>query len=279
MPTRNRPEFALQAVRYFIGQDWPATELVIVEDGPPLLADLLPDDSRITLVSSGTSRSIGTMRNHACEVARGEIIAQWDDDDWHGPERLSRQVRPIAAQRAEITALRDCVLLDLISWQSWRWSADLHRRMLVRDVLAGTLVFRRQVWENLARYPDRSLAEDAAFLDQAMQRRARLSALSAAGLYVYIRHDGNNWQFKCGQAMPATGWQQVDEPVFPAEDRAFYRHRSPVADPSEIGRPGEVLRPNKPALHQTAASPWASETAHLPSGAATLLAGPGLRID
>ena len=118
MPTRNRPEFAVQAVRYFLRQDWPATELVIIEDGPPLLAGLLPDDPRITLVSSGTSRSIGKMRNHACELARGEIIAQWDDDDWHGPERLSRQVGPIAAERAEITALRDCILFDLDSWQS-----------------------------------------------------------------------------------------------------------------------------------------------------------------
>ena len=234
MPTRNRPEFAVQAARYFIRQDWPATELVIIEDGPPLLADLLPDDPRITLVSSGTSRSIGKMRNHACELARGEIIAQWDDDDWCGPQRLSHQVAPIVDGRAEITALRDCILFDLNSWESWRWSAELHRQMLVRDVLGGTLVFRRQVWQRLARYPDRSLAEDAAFLDQAVRRRARLTALAGAGLYVYIRHDGNSWRLR-GARASATGWHQVDEPDFPAEDRSFYRQCSPVADPAAPG--------------------------------------------
>ena len=99
MPTRDRPEFALQAVRYFQRQDWPATELIIVEDDPSLLAGLLPDDPRITLVPSGTSRSIGSKRNLACELARGEIIAQWDDDDWYGPERLSAPGGPDRRRR------------------------------------------------------------------------------------------------------------------------------------------------------------------------------------
>jgi GT2 family glycosyltransferase len=237
MPTRDRPEFALQAVRYFQRQDWPATELIIVEDGPPRLVGLLPDDPRITLVPSGTSRSIGSKRNLACELARGEIIAQWDDDDWHGPERLSRQLGPIVAGDAEMTALRDCVLFDVHRWQFWRWSDDLHRRMLVRDVLGGTLVFRRRIWEDLARYPDRSLAEDASFLDQAVRRRARLKALSAAGIYVYIRHDGNSWRFDCEQAMSPAGWQHADEPDFLAGDRIFYRQRSLVAGPGFPSRP------------------------------------------
>lgn len=229
MPTRDRPEFALQAVRYFQRQDWPAAELIIVEDGPARLAGLLPDDRRIRLVPSGTGRSIGSKRNLACELARGEIVALWDDDDWHGPERLSRQVGPIVAGDADMTALRDCVLFDVHRWQFWQWSGDLHRRMLVRDVLAGTLVFRRRIWEKLARYPDRSLAEDASFLDQAVRRRARLKALSAAGTYVYIRHDGNSWRFECGQAVSAAGWQHAEEPAFPDADRAFYRQRGPVA--------------------------------------------------
>jgi len=230
MPTRDRPEFALQAIRYFQRQDWPAAELIIVEDGHPLLSGLLPDDPRITLVPSGTSHSIGSKRNLACDLARGEIIAQWDDDDWHGPERLSRQIGPILAGDAEMTALRDCVLFDVHRWQFWRWSDALHRRMLVRDVLGGTLVFRRRIWEDLARYPDRSLAEDASFLDQAVRRRARLKALSGAGLYVYIRHDGNSWRFDREQATRPAGWQQADEPAFPAGDRIFYRQRSLVGE-------------------------------------------------
>jgi hypothetical protein len=42
-PTRERPEFALQAVRYLCDQDYPNKEMVVIEDGTPSLAGRLPD--------------------------------------------------------------------------------------------------------------------------------------------------------------------------------------------------------------------------------------------
>lgn len=224
MPTRERPDFARQAVRYFQRQDYPNAELVIVENGPPALAGSLPDDPRIRLISSDISRSIGALRNVACLHARGQIVVQWDDDDWHGPHRLSRQVAGIRAGEADITALRDATVFDLERWQFWRLSARLHRQMFVRDVHGGTLAFRRWVWERLARYPDRSLAEDAAFLDQAVRRGARLCALSADGLFVYLRHSTNSWRLDGRQH---DGWEAQPEPALPPEDRAYYARRSP----------------------------------------------------
>ena len=222
MPTRERLEFALQAVRYFQRQDYPNAELVIVEDGPPLLQRALPDDPRVRLVRADGGHSIGALRNQGAQQARGEIIAQWDDDDWHGPRRLSRQVAPILDASVEMTALRDVPLLDIDRWQCWRWSPRLHARLLVRDVMGGTLAFRRQVWQRLARYPDRSLAEDAGLLDQAARRGARLRAIAAEGLYVYIRHARNTWQLDHGRSVYADGWHRTAEPALPPADRDFY---------------------------------------------------------
>ena len=171
MPTRERPEFALQAVRYFLSQDYPNKELVVLEDGTPSLAGRLPDDPRIRYVATGAApRSIGAMRNEACRLAHGDIVAHWDDDDWYGPERLTRQVAAIRAGEADITALRGSLMLDLAAWRFWRCRPDLHRRLFVRDVHGGTLVYRRRVWEEKAQFPDRSLAEDAVFLDQAVRQ-------------------------------------------------------------------------------------------------------------
>jgi glycosyltransferase involved in cell wall biosynthesis len=238
MPTRERLDFALQAVRYFQRQDYPNTELVIVENGPPVLAASLPDDSRIRLISSDTSRSIGALRNLACQHARGEIVVQWDDDDWYGPNRLSLQIADIQAGEADITALRDAMIFDLECWQFWRLSAQLHRQMFVRDVHGGTLAFRRWVWERLARYPDRSLAEDAAFLDQAVRRGARLRARSADGLFLYLRHSTNSWRFDGAQG---NGWEAQPEPDLPPEDRAFYARRCPAA-------PGQAVSMSQPLV-------------------------------
>jgi glycosyltransferase involved in cell wall biosynthesis len=229
MPTRGRPDLAGQAVKYFLAQDYPNKELVIVEDGTPALAGLLPDDSRVRLVTSGTTRSIGAMRNQACEIARGEVFVQFDDDDWHGRKRVSTQVAPIVDGAADVTALRDCIMLDLGSWQFWRLDPVLHRRLFVRDVHGGTLAYRRQVWDKMARYPDRSLAEDAAFVDQAVRRGARLHALSAEGIFIYVRHETNAWQLRCGADIDPGGWQLIPEPSLPVDDRAFYADRCPAA--------------------------------------------------
>ena len=100
MPTRQRPEFALQAVGYFLAQDYPNKELVVLEDGAASLPGRLPDDPRIRYIAADKARSIGSLRNEACRLARGDIVAHWDDDDWHGPERLTRQVAAIRAWRS-----------------------------------------------------------------------------------------------------------------------------------------------------------------------------------
>jgi O-antigen biosynthesis protein len=254
MPTRGRPGFAEQAVRYFQRQDYPNAELVIIEDGPPALAARLPDDPRIRVIPSGTCRSIGALRNLACQHARGEIIVQWDDDDWHGPNRVSRQAADILAGEADITALRDATVFDLERWQFWRFSARLHQRMFVRDVHGGTLAFRRWVWERLARYPDRSLAEDAAFLDQAVRRGARLRAQCADGLFLYLRHSTNSWRLDGSRY---DGWEELPEPDLPPEDRAYYAQRCPAA-PALAAR-GPMVSCIMPTMDRRAFVPRAIE--------------------
>lgn len=222
---------ASRAVRYFLTQDYPNTELVIVEDGVSDLARRLPADSRIRHVYTPEPRSIGAMRNQACELARGEILAQWDDDDWYHATRLTRQVAPLLQSGVDVTALRDTVMLELPDWRFWRCSPELHRKLFIADVHGGTLVYRRHVWAELARYPDISLAEDAAFLQQAMRRGASLRALEADGLFLYVRHSGNAWNLRCGEAYDPSGWQLVDEPALPGDDRAFYASMSAAAPP------------------------------------------------
>jgi O-antigen biosynthesis protein len=230
MPTRDRPDFALQAVRSFLAQDFENKELVVLEDGTSSLAGRLPDDRRIRHVVTGrAARSIGAMRNEACQLARGEIVAHWDDDDWYAPERLTRQVAAIRVGEADITALRNSVVFDLPAWRFWRMRPDLHRRLFVRDVHGGTLVYRRWVWEEKARFPNCSLAEDAIFLEQAIRGGARLRALEAEGMFVYVRHGGNAWQFACGLIGDRAGWENAPEPNFPPEARSFYSARSAAA--------------------------------------------------
>jgi len=232
MPTRNRRAFIKQAIAYFARQDYPNLELIIIDDGDDPVADLVPADPRIRYLRLSAPISIGAKRNQACALARGEIIAHWDDDDWYSPQRLSHQVKPLLDGTADVTGLETACFFELESWRAWRVTAELHRRLFVGDVHGGTLVYWRRVWKRLAHYPETSLAEDALFLRTACRYGARLAKLPASGTFVYLRHAGTAWRFTPGAYLDPAGWQPVaPEDFVPAADRPFYAALSPAAPP------------------------------------------------
>jgi hypothetical protein len=157
-----------------------------------------------------------------------------------------------------VTALSCSCILDLDPWRAWGMTPELHRRLFVQDVHGGTLVFRRSVWRDLARYPDRSLAEDAWFLAQATRRGARLERLPGRGRFVYVRHGRNAWRFAPGSYLDSDGWFAAPEPELPEEDLAFYRSRA-----------GGARAPAEPLV--TCTMPTADRRAHVATAIAYFL--------
>lgn len=220
MPTRDRRALALNAVELWRRQTWEERELIVVDDGDDDLGAALPSDPRIVYLRAPAGESIGAKRNRACERARGDVLVQWDDDDWYGPSRLAVQVEPILEGGADVTAFRCDTVLDLAAWKWWSPDAAVHARLFVGDVHGGTLAFRRELWLRGSRYPNRSIAEDASLLGDVLRRGARLHRLDGRGHFVYVRHDSNSWQqFGLGSA----GWRPIAEPPLPPLDRAFLR--------------------------------------------------------
>jgi glycosyltransferase involved in cell wall biosynthesis len=256
MPTSGRPEWVSQAIRYFQRQDYPNLELVIVDAAADGSAATIPDDPRIRHHRIPPRRSIGAMRNVACELAHGDIIVQWDDDDWYAPGRVAAQVRPILEGRADLTGLTDTRFLELTTGRFWQCTPRLHRRLFVQDLHGGTLAFRRRLLSANCRYPDLSLAEDAWFLQAAVAAGARVERIPGADLFVYVRHSGNAWAFACGSYLDPSGWIEVPEPAALLHDRPFYAARSPAmsaAKPAIISPPAVRLRHH--ADHQMPAIP------------------------
>jgi glycosyltransferase involved in cell wall biosynthesis len=248
MPTRNRGDWVHQAVTYFQRQDLAEAELIIVDDGAQPVAGL-PDDPRIRHVRLNRRLSIGAKRNRACALARGRVIVHWDDDDWYAPGRLTAQVAPLLDGSADITALGGPSFFDLDRWEFWTCTPELQRQLFVREVHGGTLAYRREVFEKMARFPDASLAEDAAFLNAAVARGARLTAIPADGLFLYLRHGGNAWAFTCGRHLDPCGWHRIVEPPELGPDRAFYAARSPNALAAAVaGSAAESLPRRAPDL-------------------------------
>lgn len=238
MPTRDRPEYVQQALSYFERQDYFEREMIVLYEKPEDLPEQMSDSPNIRLVKTPRNGSIGEKRNRGCALARGEIIAQWDDDDWYAPDRLSKQAASIIADKADISGFYNAGFYVVDSGRYWKCTPELFARMFVEGVLGGTLVYRKVIWGGTVRYPDSSLREDADFLVQAQRYGARLFKTDGDGIYVYVRHSCNSWQFAVGDFLDAAGWKSLPLPDFLRDDQRFYLGRQSI--------PSAVVQSSKP---------------------------------
>lgn len=221
MPTHNRRLFVPQAIKYFLHQDYPNKELIIVDDGNDRVIDLIPEDDRIKYIHQDKKSSIGNMRNLAVEKSKGEIIVHWDDDDWYSKNRISYQVQPLLEGRSDVCGIETGFIYDIPENSFWSCDPSLHAKMFYADIHGGSIVYFRHLWEKLAKYPDISLAEDAAFLGAL--NKARIVKLPNKNVFIYIRHDTNAWKFSCGNFINPDSWIKMEVPDFlPEEDYQFY---------------------------------------------------------
>jgi glycosyltransferase involved in cell wall biosynthesis len=243
MPTRDRRMWVRQAIEYFGRQDHPNLELVIVDDGADAVEDLIPAGLPVRYVHLKRPLSIGAKRNIAVEHASGDFIIHWDDDDWYGPRRVTYQLQPLLAG-AVVSGLQTGMILHVLDLSFWRCAPALHARMFYADVHGGTIAYARRLWRDRARFPDSSLAEDAAFL-RAIGGPSRIVALPAEDTFVYVRHGSNAWDFACGLMIDPAGWTSVQAPGWlSSNDVGFYRNISLSlnGDSTMLKRVGDTCR-------------------------------------
>jgi glycosyltransferase involved in cell wall biosynthesis len=201
MVTRQRLALAKRAIDCYAGQDYETRELVIVCDGEDEHDELRQYAVRvcaaplITKAYRRGSLSLGALRNAAMDLARGDIIAQWDDDDLSHSHRLSAQIAAIQGEKADACFMTDQLLLfartGSIYWCDWTRPRGVP---LPSPTIPGTLLCLRDA---TGRYPENGLisrrSEDAYFM-RSLIRRVKVAHLSGYGwLYVYVSHGANTW--------------------------------------------------------------------------------------
>ena len=115
-------------------------------------------------------------------------------------------------------------MLELPAGAFWTLQAQLHERMFRGNVHGGTLVFRKELFAQGLRFPPVDLAEDAALLQQALASGKRLMRLANPGVFVYVRHHRNAWQFEAGRFLDPSHWGRIERPtIFSAKALASYQ--------------------------------------------------------
>lgn len=185
MPTYNRRNFVTQALTYFLRQDYPNKELIILDDGTDAVEDLIPSDERITYLRLSQRLTVGAKRNLACEQAKGSIIVHWDDDDWHATQRLNCQIEMLLRQNADLCGINKLLFYDPANRLAWQYLYPASQKVW----LAGsTLCYKRDFWIN-NRFANISVGEDARFVWSG--RQGQITTLEDADFHVGIIHKEN----------------------------------------------------------------------------------------
>ncbi len=95
VPTYNRPETLLIALRSILDQTYKDFEIIVVNDAGSDVENVvrfLDKEGRITYIRHGSNRDRAAARNTAIKVARGKYIVYLDDDDLYYPDHLETLV-------------------------------------------------------------------------------------------------------------------------------------------------------------------------------------------
>jgi glycosyltransferase involved in cell wall biosynthesis len=203
------------ALRCFAAQTHPACELVVVHDGGrgfdadvwSMTRGLAPGSPAI--VHRSRRRSLGSLRNVSVQVANGDLVCQWDDDDLHHPRRVETQLAHLTADDGRGAYAAACLLTDQLHlfeadgelcWDDW----TVER--FAQSLIPGTLLARRVT---LPRYPRRRRGEDTTVVTRMIGDGRRVRGLQDHGwLYVYVQHGTNVWDATHHRAISA--WKHRD---------------------------------------------------------------------
>jgi hypothetical protein len=185
MPTANRRRFVPEAIEQFLAQDYPARELIILDDGEDSVEDLAPAHPAVRYVRGPRHRTLGAKRNAACELACGDIILHWDDDDWYAPHRIRAQVDALSRSGAELCGIDKVLFYDPRAPSAWEYNYPPGGAPWV---YGATLCYRRDFWR-AHRFPDVTVGEDNVFAGAA--RPGEICVMPDNRFFVALVHSAN----------------------------------------------------------------------------------------
>lgn len=195
MPVPDRLEPMKCAIDAYARQTYANRELIIVMDqgrsqdrhaAMEAINAFSRDD--ITVLAPTEKLTLGALRNLTVEMARGDVLCQWDDDDLHHPCRIAEQIAAPLRGDCAATFLQEVMLYDRpahsLYWTNWAATpATAH---------PGTLLCIRNAMQRYPESgPDALLNEDLVLLQNLRAKHGMLALPGAPHLYVYVTHGTN----------------------------------------------------------------------------------------
>jgi glycosyltransferase involved in cell wall biosynthesis len=210
-PTFGRPpgrQYLLEeAIQSFLLQDYPNKELIVLNDCPGQELVCTAPGVRVVNVSERFP-SLGDKRNAGVALARGDLVATWDDDDISLPWRLSLSYQMLGNA-------------DYFNPQrAWFRNAGVMDEGHGFCVGANMSLFRRDALRAIGGYPSLTLGEDQVF-DAAMRATVETRGGDSSGDpelpredWFYIYRWGES-DFHLSGSPDVDFWDEVGKREFP----------------------------------------------------------------
>lgn len=188
MVTYNRPHLVKRAVHCFLNQTWQNKELVIVDDGEEDLSEILSVIEKDRLVyhriPKEDSNTLGKLRNITLELARGDYLVQWDDDDWYHPQRIEVQVKALLAGYDACCLSGTLMHLNTLDYFNLPYVGYL------KNGIPGSIM---HVKDEKLRYQELKKAEDTYYLNLWMKKKYLILGKEHTDKFIRCFHGKNTW--------------------------------------------------------------------------------------
>jgi len=127
------------AIKCFQKQTYQYKELIIVNNAKNQFNASginIEAQKDVFMVDTPHKLNAGQARNYAISSANGQILAQFDMDCWHAPQRLESQIATMATNSAHICVLTKALKYSYNSGRATYWENN-------KNAILNTMVFSR----------------------------------------------------------------------------------------------------------------------------------------
>jgi len=192
-PTYNRAKFLPHLLYIYSYQEYPKNrrELVILDDSPSSNKHIIDEflkknpGENIRYIYKSEKIKLGRKRNMLNELAKGDIIMAFDDDDYYPPDKIKHAVTKMNSNKVEI-----CGSSEIYVYFTKSKEIYVSGPFSTCHSTNGTVAFRRSYVENnKRRYNDEAdKAEEKEFFDNFTNPIYQISSLKTI---LCISHQAN----------------------------------------------------------------------------------------
>ena len=219
MVTSGRFEHLKKSLQCYLNQTYKNREMVIISQGNDeanckiehYISTLGLDD--ITFIKAPQSLTLGSMRNLSIEVAVGDIICQWDDDDLYHQDRIITQYRELRKNSANIASVYSSFLKYFKNSAEVYWCDWSGEPILSHKFLCGSVMFFKKAFHMYnVFYPETGgqchVEEDLNVLEK-LTHKGDVVPVHDGNQYVYVFHGENTYDIEHHKLTLDTKWGKL----------------------------------------------------------------------